>query len=75
MGPYKVIFDPGIPASDYTVNAVPAANAIGFTGIPYAEYSIRINRTADVCSKDNMNKTICYKPFSTIAVGEYRALV
>ena len=75
MGPYKVSFDPGLPASDYTVHVVPAVNDVGFAGTPYTRYSMRINKTADACSKDNMNKTFCYKSWSTITVYEYRALV
>ena len=74
-GPYAVSFNPGLPASDYTVRIVPAFNSVGFAGTPFTRYPIWINKTADACSKDNKNKTICWKPFSIIAVVEYRAPV
>ena len=75
MGPYKVSFDTGLPASDYTTYIAPAVNLVGFAGTPYARYSIWINKTVDACSKDKMNETICYKPFDTISVAEYQAPV
>jgi hypothetical protein len=75
MGPYNVSFDTGLSASDYTTHIVPAVNLVGFTGTPYARYTGWINKTVDTCSRDEMNETICYKPFSTISVAEYHAPV
>ena len=39
-GPNAVSFNPGLPASDYTVRAVPAVNGVGFAGTPFTRYLI-----------------------------------